>query len=58
VWKIRLTDAGRQLARRIDITPWELLRDALAALPRGELDALVETLTKVAAHVTAAVARS
>ena len=57
VWKIRLTDAGRQLARRIDITPWELLRDALAALPRGELDVLVETLTKVAAHVTAAVAR-
>src|SRR5687768_16474127 len=54
VWKIRLTDDGRALARRIDITPWELLRDALAALPRAELDVLVETLTKVAAHVTAA----
>src|SRR5690349_9421641 len=31
VWKIRLTDEGRALARRIEITPWELLRDALAA---------------------------
>jgi DNA-binding MarR family transcriptional regulator len=55
VWKIRLTDAGRGLARRIEVAPWDLLRAALAALPRAELDALVATMSKVAAHVTAAV---
>ena len=55
VWKIRLTEAGRGLARRIEVAPWDLLRAALAALPRAELDALVATMAKVAAHVTAAV---
>jgi len=55
VWKIKLTDDGRALARRIEVAPWDLLRAALAALPRTELDALVAAMAKVAAHVTAAV---
>jgi MarR family transcriptional regulator, organic hydroperoxide resistance regulator len=55
VWKIKLTDAGRALARRIEVVPWDLLRAALASLPRAELDALVATMAKVAAHVTTAV---
>lgn len=56
VWKIKLTDDGRTMARRIEVAPWDLLRAALAALPRAELDALVATMAKVAAHVTTAVA--
>jgi MarR family transcriptional regulator, organic hydroperoxide resistance regulator len=55
VWRIKLTDDGRALARRIEVAPWDLLRAALDALPRGELDALVATMAKVAAHVTTAV---
>src|SRR5215216_1268505 len=41
VWKIRLTEPGRALARRIEVAPWDLLRAALASLPKSELDALV-----------------
>jgi DNA-binding MarR family transcriptional regulator len=58
VWKIKLTDDGRAMARRIEVAPWDLLRAALAALPRAELDALVATMAKVAAHVTTAVAET
>jgi MarR family transcriptional regulator, organic hydroperoxide resistance regulator len=58
VWKIKLTDDGRAIARRIEVAPWDLLRAALAALPRAELDALVATMAKVAAHVTTAVGTS
>src|SRR5262245_43405908 len=55
VWKIKLTDDGRAIARRIEVAPWDLLRAALAALPRAELDALVATMAKVAAHITSVV---
>ena len=56
VWRIKLTEEGRALARRIEVAPWDLLRAALQALPRAELDQLVTTLTKITAHVRAAVA--
>jgi DNA-binding MarR family transcriptional regulator len=56
VWKIRLTPRGAKLAAKIDVAPWDLLRQALAALPPRELTALIATLTRVAAHVEAAVA--
>jgi len=55
VWKIKLTDDGRAIARRIEVAPWDLLRGALAALPRAELDVLVATMAKVAAHINSVV---
>ena len=56
VWKIKMTAEGRGLARRIEVAPWDLLRAALLALPPAELESLIGTLTKVAAHVERAVA--
>ena len=51
VWRIRLSEKGRQIARRIAVAPWDLLRHGLAALDRKEQDALVAILRKVAASV-------
>lgn len=58
VWIIRMTEHGKRLSRAIEVAPWDLLRSALAALPGGELSNLIETLTKVAAHVESAVAHN
>jgi DNA-binding MarR family transcriptional regulator len=55
VWTIRMTEAGKAMARRIDVAPWDLLRGALAALPPAELEALISTLAKVATFVENAV---
>ncbi len=55
VWTIAMTDAGRSLSREIEVAPWDLLRQALNDLPAAELDSLIDTLTKVAAHVESAV---
>ena len=55
VWTIKMTDAGKAMARRIDVAPWDLLRGALAALPPAELEALISTLAKVATFVENAV---
>lgn len=55
VWIIAMTDAGRALSRQIEVAPWDILRQALRDLPARELDTLIKTLTKVAAHVEAAV---
>ena len=51
VWKIKLTPQGRTIAKKLDIAPWEILRQALEALPAGELEALIATLAKVAQNV-------
>ena len=51
VWKIRLTPAGKAVAKKIDVAPWEMLRAALDALPERELEQLIATLAKVATHV-------
>lgn len=56
VWKIRMTEKGRALSAAIEVAPWDLLRSALAALPANELQQLIGTLTKIAAHVERAVA--
>ena len=55
VWTITMTEAGRAMARRIDVAPWDLLRAALGSLPPAELEALISTLAKVAAYVEDAV---
>jgi len=51
VWKIKLTPQGKTIARKLDIAPWEILRQALEELPAGELEALIATLAKVAQNV-------
>jgi DNA-binding MarR family transcriptional regulator len=56
VWRIEMTKRGRELASKIEVAPWDLLRGALDALTPTELRRLIATLTKVAAHVEAAVA--
>jgi DNA-binding MarR family transcriptional regulator len=58
VWRIRPTDKGRQIARRISVAPWDLLRNALEALDKKEKDALVAILRKVAAHVSVSIKES
>lgn len=56
VWKIKLTERGREIAERIEVAPWDLLRSALTALPPNELAQLIRILTKIASHVEHAVA--
>jgi len=56
VWKIKLTELGQELSSKIEVASWDLLRAALLALPAAELESLIATLTKVAAHVERAVA--
>jgi DNA-binding MarR family transcriptional regulator len=51
VWKIKLTPEGRAVAKKVDVAPWEILQDALTALPQGELDQLMKTLGKIADHI-------
>jgi DNA-binding MarR family transcriptional regulator len=51
VWKIRLTPEGRAIAKKVDVAPWDILQDALHALPQTELDQLMKTLSKVATHI-------
>jgi MarR family transcriptional regulator, organic hydroperoxide resistance regulator len=51
VWKIRLLPRGKALARKVEITPWELLRDAVMKLPPAKLDQLIATLLEVVDHI-------
>jgi DNA-binding MarR family transcriptional regulator len=51
VWKIRLTTEGRAVAKKVDVAPWEILQDAVTALPQAELDQLIKTLVKLADHI-------
>ena len=51
VWKIRLTPAGKAIAKKIEIAPWEVLRTAVMSLPPAELEQLITTLLKVADKV-------
>ena len=51
VWKIRLLPEGRTLARKVEVAPWELLREAVMALPPAELDQVITTLLKVVDHI-------
>jgi DNA-binding MarR family transcriptional regulator len=51
VWKIRLLREGRALARKVEVAPWEFLREAVMALPPAELDQLITTLLKIVDHI-------
>src|SRR5579862_9039122 len=53
VWRIRLTQDGRAIARKIDVAPWEILQRALNTLPAAELDQLIKTLVKIVDQVEA-----
>lgn len=55
VWIIRLTAAGRKVAERARVSPWDLLRHALAELSAADQEKLTSVLRKVAANVQSAV---
>jgi hypothetical protein len=44
------------MAKKVDVAPWEILREAVTALPPAELGQLITTLAKVADHVERIVA--
>src|SRR5437016_347788 len=46
VWIIRLTTQGKRVAERAKVSPWEILRGALAALPSADQDRLTSILKK------------
>lgn len=54
VWIIRLTAAGRKIAERARVSPWDLLRHALGELSVGDQEKLTSVLRKVAANVQSA----
>ncbi len=51
VWKIKLLPEGKAIARKIDVAPWELLTEAVSALPVAEVEQLVTTLLKITDHI-------
>jgi DNA-binding MarR family transcriptional regulator len=53
VWRIRLTDKGKALARKIDVAPWDLLRRAVDELDKKDKESLVAILRKLAAKIAA-----
>ncbi|HEY2748663.1 MAG TPA: MarR family transcriptional regulator [Polyangia bacterium] len=55
VWIIRLTAAGRKVAERARVSPWDLLRQALAELSPGDQEKLMALMRKVAVNVQSAV---
>jgi DNA-binding MarR family transcriptional regulator len=55
VWIIRLSPHGRRVAERARVSPWDLLRQALAALPTSDQEKLTTLLRKVASNVQTAV---
>src|SRR5512135_3274132 len=58
VWKIRLLPDGKALAKKVEVAPWEILREAVMALPPAEADQLIQTLLKVADRVWSTVETS
>lgn len=52
VWRIRLTERGKEVARKIDVAPWDVLRRAVEALEKKEKETLMTILRKVAANVS------
>jgi DNA-binding MarR family transcriptional regulator len=55
VWIIRLTSAGKKVAERAKVSPWDLLRDALAELSVADQEKLTSLMRKVALNVQSAV---
>lgn len=58
VWVIDLTPRGRELARKIDVAPWQTLRAALDSLDPGDRDTLLTILAKLASFVSGEVDKS
>jgi DNA-binding MarR family transcriptional regulator len=55
VWIIRLTAQGRRVAEKAKVSPWEILRNALAELPPADQERLTGILKKLVTNVTAQV---
>jgi DNA-binding MarR family transcriptional regulator len=55
VWIIRLTAGGRKVAEKAKVSPWDLLRDALAELSVADQEKLTSLMRKVALNVQSAV---
>ena len=55
VWIIRLTTAGKKVAERARVSPWDLLRQALAELSPSDQEKLTSLMRKVALNVQSAV---
>ena len=55
VWIIRLTAAGRKVAERARVSPWDVLRQALAELSPSDQEKLTSLMRKVALNVQSAV---
>jgi MarR family transcriptional regulator, organic hydroperoxide resistance regulator len=54
---IRLTGRGRELAGRISVEPMSIFREALASLPRRDIEDLFRILGTLQDHVRGAVAQ-
>jgi MarR family transcriptional regulator, organic hydroperoxide resistance regulator len=57
VWIIRLTTAGRKVAERARVSPWDVLHNALLELSPSDQEKLMSIMRKVAQHVQSAVAQ-
>ena len=55
VWIIRLTAAGKKVAERARVSPWDVLRQALAELSPSDQEKLTSLMRKVALNVQSAV---
>jgi MarR family transcriptional regulator, organic hydroperoxide resistance regulator len=55
VWIIRLSASGKKVAERAKVSPWDLLRDALAELSQADQEKLTSLMRKVALNVQGAV---
>jgi MarR family transcriptional regulator, organic hydroperoxide resistance regulator len=55
VWIIRLSASGKKVAERAKVSPWDLLRDALAELSVTDQEKLTSLMRKVALNVQSAV---
>ena len=55
VWIIRLTAQGKRVADKAKVSPWEILRNALAELPPADQERLTGILKKLVTNVTAQV---
>jgi DNA-binding MarR family transcriptional regulator len=54
-WIIRLTTAGKKVAERARVSPWDLLRHALEELSPSDQEKLTALMRKVALNVQSAV---
>jgi len=55
VWIIRLTTAGKKVAERARVSPWDLVRHALEELSPSDQEKLTALMRKVALNVQSAV---